>query len=159
MIAVFAQPKATATANISAQIIRPIEISKTADMNFGNIISSTEEGTVVLSTDNSTTVTGGAFRPNATLGTITSAVFETTGFANAVYAITLPSGNSVKISNGGTGSANEMFVNTFLSSPSENGILGTDGKQSFNVGATLIVKADQATGVYTGTFDAKVNYN
>ncbi len=42
----FAQVTATATA--TATIVSPIAISKTVDMNFGNVASSVALGTVVL---------------------------------------------------------------------------------------------------------------
>jgi hypothetical protein len=41
-------PQESATASASAYIIVPISIEKTADMNFGNIVAPTADGTVIL---------------------------------------------------------------------------------------------------------------
>src|ERR1700730_18496238 len=72
----FAQ--ASATANASATIVTPIAISKTADMNFGNVAVSGSAGTVVLLPAGTRTSTGGVTLP-ATAGTVTAAVFTVTG--------------------------------------------------------------------------------
>lgn len=52
-------PTASATATASANIIQPLEITKTADLAFGNIASGTADGTVVIAVDGSRTSTGG----------------------------------------------------------------------------------------------------
>ena len=50
--ATFAQSNATnATATASATLLTPLSISKNVDLNFGNIASSNEEGTAVLTTE------------------------------------------------------------------------------------------------------------
>ncbi|MDP4291281.1 MAG: DUF4402 domain-containing protein, partial [Bacteroidota bacterium] len=69
---------------------------------------------------------------------------------------TLPKTDYI-ISNG----SNNMTINAFTSDPSGNGVLDGSGSQIINVGATLNVKAGQATGLYTsGTgFTVMVNYN
>ncbi|MCX6259282.1 MAG: DUF4402 domain-containing protein, partial [Bacteroidia bacterium] len=44
----FAQPGAFATATATATIVAPIAITKTVDMNFGNVAVGITAGTVVL---------------------------------------------------------------------------------------------------------------
>ena len=78
--------------------------------------------------------------------------FEVIGGANLGFAITLPT--SVTLSS----SANSMTVDTWTSSPVTFGILGSDGKASIFVGATLHVEANQPTGAYSGKFDIGVQY-
>lgn len=150
---VFAQETATATA--TATIVTPISITKTADMNFGNVaVRSTAAGTVVLTPAGGRTATGGVTLP-ASNGTVTAASFTIGGTGNYTYSITLPSTN-LTITSG----ANTMTVNTFTSSPSAVGTL-TAGAQTLTVGATLNVSAAQASGTYVSTvpFDVTVNYN
>src|ERR1044071_4885539 len=66
----FAQ--ATATASASANIITPISIAKTVDMNFGNVaVSATIAGTAILAPAGTRTTggSGGVTLP-ATTGTV-----------------------------------------------------------------------------------------
>lgn len=149
----FAQETATATA--SATIITPISISKTADMNFGNVaVQSTNPGTVILTPAGARSTTGGTTLP-ATTGTVAAASFTIAGEAGYTYVITLPS-SALTISSG----ANTMTVTAFTSNPSATGTL-TAGTETLTVGATLNVAAGQAAGTYTSTvpFDVTVNYN
>ena len=146
----FAQSTATATANATARIITPISISKTADLNFGDVVASGSLGTVVLSTAGARSTTGGASLGNG--AAVTAAAFTVNGQASATYAITLPASATV------TSAGNTMTVNAFNSNPSGTGTL-TGGTQNLLVGATLNVGASQATGTYSGTFDVTVTYN
>ena len=152
-ISSFAQVSATATT--TATIITPIAISKTVDMNFGNIaVSPTIAGTVVLTPAGTRTKTGGVTLP-AVAGTVTAASFNVTGLGTSTYAITLPS--TITLNGTPTGT---MTVNSFVSTPSGTGAL-TAGAQTVLVGGTLNVGAAQAAGVYTNTTDmtVTVNYN
>lgn len=149
------QNAASANANASATIVTAISISKTADMNFADVVSSGAPGTVVLSASSSPTrsVTGGAELGNST--GISAATFTVAGDPDATYSITLP-GSDVTLSDGGV---NTMTVNTFTSSPSGTGTLSGGGTQTLYVGATLNVGANQPNGTYDGTFSVTVAYN
>jgi hypothetical protein len=145
----------SATANTSATVITPIAISKTVDMNFGNIaVSPTIAGTVVLAPAGTRTKTGGVTLP-AVNGTVAAASFTVTGLGTSTYSITLPSSITLNGTPSGT-----MTVNNFTSTPSGTGAL-TAGSQTVLVGATLNVSAAQAAGSYTNTTDmtVTVNYN
>lgn len=144
----------TATANATATIVTPISITKTTDMNFGNVaVQSSTAGTVVLAPDNSRAQTGGVTLP-ATAGTVSAAIFTVNGEGSYTYTITLPS--SITITN----SSINMTINTFTSTPSGTGTLST-GSQTLKVGATLNVAAGQTAGTYaTATpFNVTINYN
>lgn len=147
----FAQ--ASATADASATIVTPISISKTADMNFGNIATNGAVGTVILAPAGTRTFSGGVTLP-AAAGTVTAASFTVSGSGSYTYAITLPT--SVVITSG----TDNMTVNTFTSTPSTTGAL-TSGSQVIKVGATLNLVASQAEGSYTSAtpFTVTVNYN
>jgi hypothetical protein len=148
----FAQ-SSSATATATAVIVSPITITRTADMSFGNIVADSDGGTVVLVPAGTRTLTG--LTSPSIPGTVTAASFNIAGLANATYAITLPATHD--ISNG----AQTMTVNAFSSNPSGTGTLDATGAQTLNVGATLNVNANQASGTYTNAagFTVTVNYN
>ena len=79
--------QSTASASASATIISPISITKTVDLDFGNVIASGAAGTVVVTPAGTRSATGGASLP-VTPGTVTSASFDVAGQANFTYAIT-----------------------------------------------------------------------
>ena len=144
----------SANASATATIVTPIGITKTVDMNFGNVAVSANPGTVILTPEGTTSATAGVTLP-AVKGLIKAASFTVTGTDTYTYAITLPSG-ATTVSNG----ANSMTVDTWTSTPTPTGVL-TGGSQTLNVGATLNVAGSQAAGVYTSLtpFTVTVNYN
>ena len=144
----FAQSDATATA--TATLITPISISKTVDMNFGTIAASATAGTVVLATDDTRTVTGGATYS----GTATAAQFSVTGEGTRTFSISLPS--SITLTDG----TNNLTVDNFTSNTSGTGTLAA-GTATVKVGATLNVPANATAATYTNTTDltVTVNYN
>ena len=141
---------------VGARIIAPITITNTASMEFGNLLETGTEYTVVLDTGGTTT---GDNRPTGLAGTIQSAGFNVTGESGATYTITLPGSVILNNNNGETGSDNEMTLNNFTSSKTGNTGTLNSGTDSFTVGASLIVKAKQNSGDYEGTFTVTVNYN
>lgn len=152
-VAVKAQSTAQATA--TATIVTPISISKTADMNFGNIaVDAATGGSVELTPTGARIPAFGVSLP-ATTGTVSAAAFTVTGMSGYTYSITLPSSIVLQHS----GAFEVMPADTFTSTPSGTGTL-TGGTQNITVGATLYVAAGQLDGVYTsGNFDVTVNYN
>ena len=145
--------QASATATSTATIITPITLTKVNDMNFGNILVSGTLGTVVLTPASARSLTGGVSL--ASTGTVTAASFTVGGSGSNTYAITLPTGATTL-----TSGANTMTCDTWTSIPSSTGVLSS-GSQTLNVGATLHVAANQATGTYvSGTaFTVSVDYN
>ena len=156
IMATAARAQVSATAIATATIVTPIAITKTADMNFGNVAVSTTAGTVVLTPASSRTATGGVTLP-ATAGTVAAASFDVTGIGSYTYSITLPSTALVLTRNSGS---ETMNVNTFTSTPAGTGTLSS-GAQTVTVGATLNVAGSQVAGVYVSgsTFTVTVNYN
>jgi len=145
-------PEANASANATATIIKPISIAKVsgADLLFGNIIADADGGTVTINTNGVREASGVAFP--SVLGTVAAAEFTVTGFEGATYAITLPT-EPVTITNG---SSNQMTVTAFVENATKT---LTGGTETFNVGATLNVGANQAEGEYSGSFSVIVAYN
>jgi hypothetical protein len=143
---------ASAEANATATVVTPISISKTADLVFGKFSASTG-GTVAMSTAALRSKSGAVVLLAGTAGN--AAAFSVTGDASATYSITLPSDNTITVSDGAT---HTMAVDSFVSDPDAAGTL-TGGTQSIAVGATLTVDSGQTAGGYTGTFDVGVEYN
>jgi hypothetical protein len=144
----------SATANASVTIVTPITISKTVDMNFGNVAVGATSGTVILTPAGTRSLTGGITLP-VVAGTVTAASFTVTGSTTYAFSISLPV-SPITISSG----ANNMTVGTFTSTPTANGTLSS-GTATVTVGATLNVAANQAAGNYTSAtpFSVTVNYN
>jgi hypothetical protein len=158
LMAVFATSsfaQVTASASAGATILTPIAITKTVDMNFGNLAVNATSGTIVLTPASTRTNTGGVTFLNGNAGTVTAASFTVTGLADATYSITLPA-SATTISYSG----NDMTVDNWTSDPTPTGVL-TAGTQTLNVGATLNVPASSPAGVYTSAtpFEVTVNYN
>ena len=157
-VSVISSAQVTATATASSTIVTPIGITKTVDMNFGNVaINSTTAGTVVLAPAGTRTSTGGVTLP-ATAGTVAAAEFNVTGANNYTFSITLPlPSTSHEIKSG----SNTMSVTGFTSTPTPTGTLSATGSATVKVGATLNVSAGQAAGTYTSVtpFEVTVNYN
>lgn len=149
----FAQVSADATA--TATIITPIAISKTVDMNFGNIAVGTTSGTVILPPTGARAATGGVTLPNV-VGTVSAASFSVTGAAGSTYVLTLPT--NVVLSSGGSP---VMNVDAFTSSLTASTGTIAGAPSIFTVGATLTVAASQAAGTYLSAtpFTVTVNYN
>lgn len=148
--------QATASSTASATIITPISLSKTVDMNFGNIAVNATVGTVLLTPGGTRTAGGGVTLPVAS-GTVAAASFTVGGAGTNTFSITLPNTDYTITRATGT---ETMIVNTFTSSPSGTGVLA-GGTATVTVGATLNVGASQVAGSYTNAtgFPVTVNYN
>jgi Mat/Ecp fimbriae major subunit len=135
---------ATATATAKAQILRQITVTKTADLDFGTIVTGAAASTVIVSPAGVRTCGVGLVCTNA----VTAAAFGIVGTTGSV--VTLASDPTVTLNSG----TNSMTA-TLLTSAATRTLTGTD---SFTVGGTLAVGAAQADGAYTGTFTVTVNY-
>jgi hypothetical protein len=128
-----------------------ISISRLADLQFGQIVSTGSPGTVTVSPTGGRTASGGATLAGSSW--VSAASFTVSGDPNLVYGIVLP--GSVTLSSG----SHSMSVGAFTSDPPGLGLLGPGGTQPLTVGATLILGAQQPTVSYAGTFHVVVAYN
>ena len=118
-----------------ATVVEPLSLAQTSNISFGSIDVSTVGGTVVLAEDGSRTVTGDVIA--ITSGAGSAGVFTIQGAAAQSYSMSISDG---VISDG----VNTMTVTTFVyTAPALTG-----GVDSFNVGASLNVNANQPAGVY-----------
>ncbi len=138
---------ADATGTGNAVIAVPIGISATNDMEFGSVIASAAAGTVVISTANARSVTGGVTELG---GLEEAATFAVSGEPSASYTISFSSGDTL------TGTGTPMAIGSFTNT--STGVLDGSGDEAVSVGATLSVAASQTAGAYTGSFTVTVDY-
>ena len=137
---------ASATGTATAKILRQITLTKTSDLQYATIISGAAASTVGVST-------AGAVSCGANLtctGTTTAANFNVQGTNGAVVLVGGDSSVTLNGSLGGT-------MSSTLTYSAPNITLSATGG-SFQVGGTLSVGANQASGDYSGTFNVTANY-
>jgi Mat/Ecp fimbriae major subunit len=135
---------ATASATARATILRQVTLNKTADLDFGTIITGTTASSVVVSSAGARTCN----LPAVCSGTVSAAAFGIVGTTG--QTVTLAATGPVTLTSG----TNTMSA-TLATSAATRVLTGTD---SFTVGGTLSVGANQADGVYTGSFNVTVDY-
>ncbi|MDE2596583.1 MAG: DUF4402 domain-containing protein [Sphingomonadales bacterium] len=138
----------TANATASAEILSTLTVTKTKDLDFGQIAAN-GAGTLAI--------TGaGASTCSASLvctGTRQVADFTVTGTAGSAVLATVTT-PSITLSDG---ASHTMTVNAFnIYYPAGTTLAG--GSTTFNVGGTLSVGAAQVAGAYTGSFAVSVEY-
>ena len=143
---------APATASADAEIVTPISVSLYgAGLNFGRIAADSAASTVTIDNANGRTSTS----PNVLIAGGSAphtAVFNVAGQAGLAYTASLATATTT-ISNG----SNNMTVTLNLFPGA--GTLDSGGADSFKVGGSLAVGANQAAGAYTGSFGVSVQYN
>ncbi len=143
---------ATTTATVEVNVVSTINLVAQNGIVFGDVSSSSSQGTITIGTDGSRTTTGGASVNTNTSGT--PALYEVSGDPNAYYSITLP--DSIVLM---SAAGNKMTVSNFNSIPASNGQLDAGGRQNMNIGATLGVGSFQPFGSYSGVMAATIEYN
>ena len=151
-----AKKTVTATANIVAAI----SLESDRGLNFGTMSAPTTDVDVTLSTAQIVTASD-ATKISLFPSSATTARYNVTGTKDYAYTITLPTDNSVSISNGTSSIKLTDFQALTLSSGSNGtgGTLNSSGQDSFVVGATLKVLTALPTGAYSGSYDVLVTYN
>lgn len=142
---------AGASAPAKAVVVRRLSLVKTDDLDFGTIARGAATGTVTINAATGVrTTTGGVIAQG---GTPQRAIFVGAGQIGILSFVSI--GPSPVLSNGAGGT-----MPTVLAVNGGTGIRlfpGT-GVQTFQVGGTLTVGANQAEGDYTGSFTLTVNY-
>lgn len=147
------------------EIFGQLSITKVADMDFGNIAGPVA-GTVLMTATTSPgcTASGGLVQS----GTCQPAEFGGAGESGRIVRIKKPPSNLITL----TGPGTAMTITNLVldGSPGLTLIQATSGFSRFRIddpngifdfrlGGTLNVGANQAPGVYTGTFDITIQYN
>lgn len=147
----FAQASASATVESRATVIDPIQIDKTADLDFGNIISAYNPGSVILSPDG-TRVAYGVEISNSVPGNVVPAEAVVT-HGNNSYSITFPESFTLYHQE----NPNQvMLIDQFTVE-----LLQGDIADFIKIGATLNLEANQLSGNYSNSagFNVTVSYN
>ncbi len=154
----------TSSVDTSVGLIEPLTITKLSDLNFGDLVVTTG-GTVVLTpTVTATcTTTGGVIHA----AECEPATFGGSGVTGERVRVRRPIGNTITL----TGPGADMTVTNITingdptliptnSNPNwERFLIGDpSGTFIFRVGGTLNVNPNQLPGVYTGTFDIRLDY-
>ncbi|NJW53345.1 DUF4402 domain-containing protein [Salinimicrobium oceani] len=144
--------QATASFTASATIIEPIGIKTLSNLNFAEI-DPRSGGGIILTPQGERIALGEVILENSTA--VTAASFEVKGQQGYNFSISLPSG-SYSLVHG----EEQMSLQDFTSSIGREGTLGS-GNATFRIGATLLVKAQQAPGFYSTStpLEITVNYN
>ncbi|MCC8358642.1 DUF4402 domain-containing protein [Salinimicrobium sediminilitoris] len=147
----FAQASASATVESRATVIDPIKIDKTVDLDFGNVISAYNPGTVILTPEGSR-VAYGVQISSSFPGTVNPAQAVVT-HGNNNYSITLP--ESFILFNS-ENPDQQLIIDQFTVAP-EEGVIS----DIIKIGARLNLEANQSAGFYTNSsgFNVTVSYN
>ncbi|APG62099.1 hypothetical protein LPB140_03940 [Sphingorhabdus lutea] len=134
-------------------VVKPLSIVSINDLSFGRIIPGTANSNIRIDEDNGNiNIASG----NATLagGTVSRGEFTIVADPNTQVRITLPNRTFLNNNSG----PQQMRVNRFRLDGPRNRNIGASGTLNFAIGAQLRVGANQAQGIYTGTFDVTVDY-
>jgi hypothetical protein len=152
---------ASAGATSRSRIVKPISIANTRDLDFGIIIRGTTAGTVTINAQSGARTKTGGVVLQGTTG-FSSAAFTGTGTGGRLVRLTIGT-PAITLTRVGGGT---MTVNTFRISNNgaaqqtlpRNYTLPASGSDNISIGARLNVAANQAEGLYTGSFTISMDY-
>jgi hypothetical protein len=145
----------TFTGTTTVNVIPASLLYKTEDLRFGGILQPALINRVTIDE-----VTGARTATRGAASLVASpasgrAEFSIVGTANTQVRVTTPTSLTVtRVGGGATMTINQMrnsFTGNFITLPAS-------GQYTFGVGARLVVGANQAVGVYTGTFSITADY-
>lgn len=145
---VFAQNTANVNASSFAEIVEPLTITKTRNLNFGKIIGSAAGGTITIASTSAGTRTATNTALEAPGGTVTSAQFDVTA-----------SDYSYNIAMSDTDLTHTDGTTKMTLTPSNNLGGSSSGDKTIYVGGDLVVGTSQKAGDYSGTVTVTVTYN
>lgn len=148
-----AAPTAAPTAPAAqVALMRPLTLTKLADMDFG-YLGVTAAGTAIIDpVGNTLAVTGGVVRLG---GAPQAARFAGATSSSAVVNIKIPN-NSIMLTR--VGGTQTIQLNAFTLDGQSKRAMARAGVFQFAVGATLRPAANQMEGTYTGTFEVTIQY-
>lgn len=146
----------TASATGSTTIVRPVTITKDADLAFGKIIRPGTGTSAVSMTDAADTVTadGDGF---AVGGGTSRAKYTIDGEGGQVVALTVPANFNMTRS-GGAETLTVTLDPDLGATTTLSNALGAAGTKALNIGGSFSVLSTTVTGLYSGSFDVTVAY-
>jgi hypothetical protein len=151
-VAMAAPVAAPAMPAAQAALMKPLTLTKLADMDFGDLGVSAVGTAVINPVTDTMTTTGGVTRLG---GTPHAAVFRGVAQGSSVVNIKVPNGGINLTRVGGT---QTILLNAFTLDGQSKRTMAQAGIFDFKVGATLRPAAGQVEGVYVGTFDVTIQY-
>jgi len=154
-----ANSTATVNSQASATVALSVQASVQSILNFGKVKSGS--GTVVVNTKNKRKKSHGVEIDKSSFYSV--ATFNIIGEPNQEYTVQLPSVLYFNVQNH-DGSTGVLKVNNFKSysvnrkSKSRCGTLDSSGKDTFLVGARLIVPNFAVSGIYKGPVPLNISY-
>lgn len=147
-----ADPTASASGEIYADVLSAYAVTKGSSLNFGRLIpSTTATGTLVVNAAGTTATETNVVK--AAGHTFSAASFTISSSTNVNWSVAPIAAQTLTHE---TDAARTMTVSSFqLSATSGN----TSTNNTFTVGATLNVGANQEIGRYTGSFPVVVTFN
>ena len=144
---------------VTVTVVRPNTLVKTDDLDFGTLVSGTTGGTVSVNAVTGARTTTGGTTP---VGNDSQrAIFQGTG---GLLLITVSGSTSVTLTRAG-GGATPMTASLVRAVSNGGGGIALLGGtllpsvvQTYYIGGTLTVPANQPEGDYSGTFTLTVNY-
>jgi hypothetical protein len=157
LIAAFPTQAGSTSGPAKTVILAPALIVNTAPLDFGNLIPVGAGNTIINAQTgirSTTTVLPAGGAPS-------SAKFVATGTPNTVVTLSITPTPIVLTAGAASMNVNQLRVSINGGGPQPlgpNASTGPLGIINFAIGGRLIVAANQATGVYSGTFTVTMNY-
>jgi len=144
----FAAATNTATANATVNIVSPLTLTNNTGLDFGTVVGPFSGQTVRISTAGVRNCGG-----LTCSGTTVSAANFTVSGGTANQALALTVDPSVSLTSG----ANSLTVDLTTDLPTGL-VTNASGGATFGVGGSLAIPAGTSDGVYSGTFNVRVDY-
>ena len=144
---------ATTNAEAGAIVLKPLSLLKVEDLDFGALFPAATAGTATLNPNTGTVTTAGGVTLGP--GPTHPALFTGAGTRKAPVLIRLPNTAATLTRVGGT---ETMTVSNWTTDGPTTRHINAFEAYEFRVGGRLNVGANQADGVYVGTFDVTVIY-
>lgn len=133
----------------SVRILLPITTIQAQEMGFGTIILNDDQGGIItLGTDGTLSLSNTL---NNHVGTARTARFTTSGTPNTNLTISFQNGVL-------TGDGTPIVISNLIHNAGNNPAFDQAGLLTFDVGGQLMVNENQASGIYTGSYNLVINY-
>lgn len=139
--------------NVGAIVLKPLSLLNTQDLDFGTLYPSASAGTATVDPFTGAVTTAGGV--TFATGVTTAANFMGVGTRNMPIHIKLPKDPAILTRSGGT---ETMTVSNWTTDGNTTRQINAFEVFQFKVGGRLNVGANQADGIYTGTFEVTVVY-